>query len=176
MIVLVTGIDDSGRDDVIETVLKSYKNIMPANTLIKASDFIPDISAERSISRLEKIRDNGLAALEKTFVAALKKGGNIVVSSGITRSVPQGYMPVLTKDMADTIKPDLMIFMEVVPQNVQAYMQHEHVDWSHQRFERQLAGLFSLQTGSVMKVVKIKSGQVKEALKETADALRAAME
>ncbi|MBM3304230.1 MAG: hypothetical protein FJY76_03965 [Candidatus Aenigmarchaeota archaeon] len=177
MIVLVAGIDDSGRDEITEMVLQGYKTMMPANTLVKAADFIPDISSERDIGRLSRMRDNALVKLEKAVVSSLKKkSGNIILAAGLTRKTLHGYMPVMTDDIVDTIKPDLIILMEILPRRADAYMEHEHVDWGHQRFERQAAGLFSLRSGAPLRVVRVRSGRVRDALKETADALRAAME
>ena len=176
MIVLVAGLDDSGRDELAEMVLQGYKNIMPACTLVKAADFLPDLGSERSLDKLSRIRDNSLVKLEKTLVAGLKKGSNIVLAAGLTKKTIHGYMPAVTKDLVDTIKPDLLVLMEIIPHRVESYMEHEHIDWTHQRFEMQMAGLFSLRSGSPLKIIKVRSGRVKDALKETADALRAAME
>lgn len=177
MIVLVAGIDDSGRDEIVEMVLQSYKNMMPANTLVKASAFIPDLGSERDLGKLSKMRDNALVKLEKAVVSSLKnKSGNIILAAGLTRKTIHGFMPVITEDIVDTIKPDLIIFMEILPARADAYMEHEHIDWAHQRFERQMAGLFSLRASSPLRVVKVRPGRVRDALKDAADALRAAME
>ena len=176
MIVLVAGLDDSGRDEIIEMVLQSYKNMLPANMLIKALDFIPDIGSERSLAKLSKTRDNALVRLEKAVVSSLKEGTNIVLAAGLSRKAIHGYMPVITEDLVDTIKPDIIIFMEILPHRVEAYMEHEHIDWTHQRFERQMASLFSMRTGAPLKIIKVRPGRVKDALKEAADTLRAVME
>lgn len=176
MIVLVTGLDDSGRDEIIEMVLQGYKNMLPANTLIKASDFIPDVGSERSLAKLSKMRDNSLNKLEKTVVSSLKMGANIVLAAGLSIKTVHGLMPVITEDIVETIKPDIIVFMEILPHRVEAYMEHEHVDWTHQRFERQMASLFSMNAGAPLKIIKVRPGRVKDALKEAADTLRAAME
>lgn len=175
MIILVTGLDDSGRDEIAEMVLQSYKNMLPANTLLKAADIMPDFSSERSLGRLSKMRGNALGKLEKAVVSSLKKGANIVMAAGLTAKTAHGYMPVITEDLADTIKPDVIIFMEILPRRVEAYMEHEHIEWAHQRFERQMATVFSMRTGAPLKIIKVRSGRVKDALKDVADAFRAAM-
>jgi adenylate kinase len=176
MIILVAGLDDSGRDEIVEMVLQSYKKMMPVNTLVKAADFIPDVSAERGLDRLSKMRDNSLIKLERTLVSALKNGSNIVLAAGLTRKTVHGYMPVVTRDLVDTIKPDLIVLMEILPRRADDYMEHEHIDWTHQRFERQTAGMFSVRTGAPLRIIKVRPGKVKDALKEAADALRAAMD
>ncbi len=175
MIILVTGLDESGRDEIIEMVLQGCKNMLPHVTLIKASEFMPDIESERSITRLAAMRENALAKLEKTVVSSLKGGGNIVLTGGATKSTKHGYMPLITEDFIEKIKPDLIILMEVVPHRIESYMEHEHMDWQQQKMERYMASMFSLRTGALLRVIRVKSGKVKDAIKESADALRAAM-
>lgn len=176
MIILVVGIDDSGRDDIAEMVLQSYKKIMPKSTLLKAADFLPDFSPERSLARLSRMRDTGIAKLEKSLVSLLKSGGNIVLSSSLSRSTKHGYLPVITEGFIEAIKPDALILLEVVPRRVESYMEHEHIDWMHQRVERHMASIFCARSGAPLKIIKVRHWKVSEALKDVAEALRAAME
>jgi adenylate kinase len=122
------------------------------------------------------MRDHALEKLQNSLVLSLKKNGNIVLAGGLTVSTKYGYMPLITKSFIDTIKPDVIVIMEVVPRRIQAYMEHEHVNWQHQRVERHMASIFCLRTGAPLKFIKVRSGDVKDALKETADIFRAAME
>jgi adenylate kinase len=175
MIILVSGIDDSGRDEIIELVTAHYKSLLPRCKLIKANDFLPDFSTERSVKKLASMRDNSTAKMQSSVIAALKKGANVIVSSSLTKTTIHGYLPVITEEFVDSLKPDFILFMEIVPGHAQAYMEHEHIDWSHQRMERHFASLFSLRTGALLRVLRIRPGNVKGAIKECADALRAGM-
>jgi len=176
MIVLVTGIDDSGRDEIVDMVLQTHKAVMPPAVQVKLADSLPDVSNERSLSKLAAMRDNAASKLEKSVIGLLRKGGNIVVTGCATKATNHGYLPVLTEDFVDKLNQDLIIMMELMPQHVQSYMEHEHVDWLHQRVERHMTSIFSMRTGAPLKVIKVRSGRVKESMKEAFDSMRAAME
>jgi adenylate kinase len=175
MIILVTGLDDSGRDDIVGMVLQSHKGLMPLVSHVRLSDFLPDLGDERSLARLTAIRDNSVSKLEKSVISLLKKGGNIVISGCATKGTIHGYMPVMTEDFTERMKPDLIIFMEVLPHHADAYMEHEHIDWLHQSVEKHITSVFSLNTGAPLRVIKVRPGKIKDAMREALDAMRAAM-
>jgi adenylate kinase len=175
--IFVAGSQESGKDEIMDMILGGYKKMLPAFRYIKFDSIMTKPPAmERDMSRIKAFCRNFRTKLEKALVQELKKGGNLIVNGFFTIKTEQGYVPLLPDDFFEAFRPDLLILIEVLPSRPETYMmQTEHMDWLQQEINRDYMSLYSAKSGAMLKVVNVRLGNIKGALKETADVIRFAM-
>ncbi len=175
--IFVTGNPESGKDEILDMVLRGYKKMLPRFRYIKFDELMPKLpKMERDIDKIKKFCKNFYSKLERKLVQELKKDGNLIVNGYFTIKTEHGYIPILPNAFFETFKPDVIILVEVLPSRPETYMMEtEHMDWLRQEINRDYASLYSAKSGAMVKVVKVKLGSIGGALRETSDVIRFAL-
>lgn len=167
--VFVTGIPESGKDDILELVLKGSKRILPAFRYIEFDKLLNVKGLGRKgIEQMNKTRSKFYKELEGLVAEAMKRNCNIILNGYFTLMTENGYIPVVSREFFDVFRPDLIVVME-------AYPRMHKIDYeysSQQDINRSYASHYSSISGAMLKTIKIQQGEVKKAIKELVDAVK----
>ncbi len=158
--VFVFGDRDSEKNEILSIVLKNYRNI----AVIDFEDiFVKTLASlgKNEINLQTALRDIDNAKKFKTlFVKILKeeiktlpKNKNIIVSGYFTIHTAYGDVILLSEDFFKKHAPDAVIWMESENEKKTPP-------------SREYAVVFSVISGSVLKIIKIKPGNYREAIRE----------
>lgn len=175
--IFVAGNPESGKDEILDMVLRGYKKVLPEFRYIKFDELMPKPpKMERDIDNIRKFCRNFYDKLEKKLTRELKKKGNLIVNGYFTIKTEHGYIPILSDGFFEAFKPDVLVLVEVLPSRPETYMMEtEHMDWLRQEINRDYASLYSAKSGAIIKVVRVKLGNIGGAIRETADIIRFAL-
>jgi adenylate kinase len=171
--VFVTGIPESGKDELLELVLKGSKRILPPFKCIKFEDILnfKQLGGKKSIGEMEKVRARFYQELEKQVGEAIKRNYNIILSGCFTIMTENGYVPVVSKEFFDIFRPDVIVMVEAYPK-VQR-LDYEYA--SQQDINRGYASHYSSISGALLKTIKVQQGEIKETIKELMSIIKFAL-
>jgi len=177
MLIFVSGNPESGKNEILNMVLQGYKKMLPKFRYVKFDDIIPKPpKMERDIDNIKKFCKNFYSKLEKILIRELKKGSNLIINGYFTIKTEQGYIPILPDNFFESFKPDVLILIEVLPSRPETYMMEtEHMDWLQQEINRDYVSFYSAKSGAMVKVIKVKLGNIGGAIRETAGVIRFAL-
>lgn len=187
--ILVTGIQESGKDEIIDMVLTGSRKNLPAFDYFRFDDLLPrspgsshgfDLwSFSDRIQRMHKIQRDFHTKLKKK-TDNLKLSGNHIIANGcFTVKTSGGYLPLISKGSERFFKPDMIVVLDVELKNpvMVRKLGKERVEELkyEQRLNLKYATNYSALTGSAINVVRVEYGNVKEALKDMTDAVTLAL-
>lgn len=181
--IFVTGIEESGKEVILDMVLQSSKKLLPKFRYIKFSEFgVKDIKDTLSsdINKIKKMRNNLNKKLEKIVNEELKKAkSNIIINGYFTLKTQRGYLPAVSAGFFKLLNPDVLINIEFDTNVDKIHIKHVvknigniNTIREYQEINRKYAILYSALTGAPVETIKVKYGNVKKALRETGDIIR----
>jgi hypothetical protein len=138
-IILATGLADSGMDSVIDMVLEGSKKSLSGTRHIRFKD--------------------SFGGVERKATEALKKGYNVVIEGPLTKATSDGYQPLVPAKFFSSYQP-AMIFLFEVPGG------DRDTDYLQQQINRSSASFHATLGGSLLKVISLGKGGVREAIHE----------
>ncbi len=196
-LILVTGVEDSGKDTILEMVLKGSDNTLPKFDYIKFDDLVfknPKAVSSRfghralaesmefseNIDQIISARQEIYKKLEKKINSNLKENTFVIVNGYFTMKTLRGYVPVISEQFFRAFKPEMIVLMEadISPTNGHLLKSgHDHMDavMLQQEINRNYASLYASATDAVLRIIKVKHCGVKDAIRDLREALRFAM-
>ncbi len=183
-LILVTGIPESGRDSIIDMVITGSKKNLPSFEYLKFDNILSmdvDKKAEeldlwsfsKRIRHIHKIQKEFHTSLRTNIKALRSKKNHIIVNGYFTLKTPSGYMPLLSKTDIRFFKPDVIVIVDMDfespvlikklgKEKVRKLKYHQDINLNY-------AMGYSTLTKSVVNVVRVEYGNLKDALKEMVD-------
>jgi adenylate kinase len=160
-IVFVAGLKESGYGTVIDMVLEGSRNKLGRHLrlgfeereLKKMRLMLPE-DTKKSVAGLYK-------DIEKQASAGLKSGSNVIIEGPLTLKTEDGYLPLIPKRFFESFRPDVFILFESQERST-------GIDMLQQEINRSYAAMYASLAGSLLRVISIKKGGVKDALRSTA--------
>ena len=165
-VILVTGLEDSGKNMVIDMVLKGSCNSITDYEQINF-DKIGLKQIKNAITESEirfAIKEFG-RSLEAAVSVALKSSKSAIVDGPLVIKTDLGYTPIVTETLFEAISPDLIILFEAV--NAAG----KKIDTENQEMIKAVAESHCAKTGAPLKIIQIGNGKVKDALKQSRSAI-----
>ncbi len=193
-LIFVAGLEESGKDTLLNLVLNSKnkisdfdriafddiifsktKRISPRlghRALTESLDFCGDMG------EMAKLRDEIHKKLEKKIKSCKKP--LVVINGYFTIKTYHGYVPVMTDQFFKKLRPDMIILMEAdVPEKSRHLLKKgpDYLDSLklQQEIDRNCASLYASVTNAVLKIIKVRHGDVKTAIRKLTDTLTFAM-
>lgn len=182
--ILVTGIEESGKDVILDMILQGSKKLLPKFRYIKFSDLgVGFIEGSSDINKKKKLWDNLNKKLENVVKEELKKKGNIIINGCFTLKTSRGYLPVISADFFKLLKPDVLITIEfdtdidkIHIKPVAKNIGNINSIKEYQSVNRKYAVFYSALTGTPTEIIKVKYGNIKRALRDTKDIVKMYLE
>jgi adenylate kinase len=161
IIVFAAGMRESGRDSIVDMVLRGSRNNLQKHSHVRLNDTkIRKIKGMIS-SDLERARDEFYHGIEGEVSSRLKTGTNIIVDGPLTLKTEDGYLPLVPKEFFESFEPDVFVVFEVKKER-----SAPDIDWTQQEVNRSYAEMYASLAGSPLKIIKVGKGEVKVALRE----------
>lgn len=189
-VILVTGISDSGKDSILEMVLTGSEKNLPdfeymdfdslfTHDVDKDSEEIDLWSFDRRIEHMHRIQKDFHTNLRKKTEQLSKTGNHIIVNGYFTLKTPGGFLPTLTDESVKFFKPDVIIVISVDldgPELLKKFGKEKIRELKdHQEMNLKYAVTYSEMCRSSISVINVEYGNLKEALRETIDAIMLAV-
>ncbi len=157
-IVFVTGFIETGRDTIIDMVLKGSSKKLVGLKHVRFEDM--GVSGLKSAipGNIRKSRDQFYSKVERAASDAMKSGMSVVVEGPLTAKTENGYLPIVPRDFFDSFAPEIIILFEM-PDG-------KDVDSLHQQINRAYAGTYASLAGCPLKIITVKKNGVKYALRD----------
>ncbi len=174
MRLFISGTAESGKDALVELVLNGYRNALKGYSYISFDDIIRRLVGSGRIefgSTLSEIKE-----FESSFSEQLEKAdGKLVINGYFCADTPHGYVPLISRRLFKELSPNLIILFEEdirIMRKSLAASDPVRKLLREQEMNRIWAHSLAAETGSIVKTIKVSSGNVKESLREFADVLR----
>ena len=166
-IVLVMGAQESSKDAIIE-VLQEDRSIPKFEYMSLHEDGLDRNNIKKSLKDFNN-------DIERFVTENLKsQRRNIIINIPITIETNQGYVPVLSGGFFDVIDPDLIIIIEEMP-NIRLRSAERKRIREQQEVNREHAVRYSSGSNSPLKIIKVKPGDVKSAIREAKGVIKPLM-
>ena len=163
-IIFVTGLSKSGYGTILDMVLEGSKKRLGRHIRIGFEERELD-KAKRMIAPDTRKTVTGLyKSIENQISAALKSGVNVVVDGPLTLSTEEGYLPLMPKRFFESFKPEVFLVFEAT--RTEARKGGSGIDWTQQEMNRSYAAMYASLGGSLLKIIPIGRGGVKDALRD----------
>ena len=183
-LIMLIGGKETGKDSIVDVVMQGYskskllKFIRMDNIIQKELGNFKSIDWN-NIEFIEKLRERIHISLEKEIIECFKNGKDVVLEGYFAFEIDNGYIPVLSGNFFDAIKPTAFIFYELhinkkIPrkrEDIEKLLTLE----KEQDVNKHYASVYSSVSGSLLKIIKVKDHGVKQALKETRDVINFAL-
>jgi adenylate kinase len=187
--ILVTGIRESGKDEIIDMVLTGSRKNLPPFDYFKFNDLLPHGSGDSHgfdlwsfndrIQRMHNIQRDFHTKLKKKIDHMKLSENHIIVNGCFTVKTSGGYLPLISKGSEKFFKPDLIVVLEVELKNPVMIKKLGKEKVEELKYEQRLnlkyATNYSVLTSSAINVVRVEYGNVKEALKDMNDIVTLAL-
>ncbi|MFH1978043.1 MAG: AAA family ATPase [Candidatus Aenigmatarchaeota archaeon] len=185
MKILITGTRESGKDAILDLVLEGSRKLLPRFEYSRFHDIMKkSLPKERDVIRKATSFDNFNAKqisdiksnFEKNAIAEftrLAKSQNLIISGYFTIRAKQGYIPLISEKFFKKFSPDVIINLEMrAPDKPKPKDMPEIAGiLKHQETNRIMAVSLATLTGTTVKTIKVRHGNIKYALKELSKTL-----
>lgn len=169
--ILIVGVDESERDTLVQMVVKGNKKIFPKLTVAK----LPDFSEISSFKHLDERRKK----FHKDFDVIAEKKGNIILTGNLSAHTKFGFVPLLTEKPISVFRPDLTILLEVDSHETVLLPEYGIIRKKRStkdiQIQQQLNMQYATMLFSVVKILRVDSGDVKKSLRTLKEVLKAAL-
>ena len=177
--ILVTGINESSKDTILDLVLTGSKKIFPSFEFIDMKPLIkeavpkkkgaikkPHCFVDFNVNDILTIKDNINQGLEKAFAKKIKN--HLIVSGYLTIRTTKGYMPLFVDSVINKLKPDVIINLEIAtPPSKHIDTHAENIRLArHQMTNRSIALSYAASAGCIVKTIIVQKNNIKGAIKE----------
>ena len=196
-LILIAGVEDSGKDTILEMVLQGSKKKLPKFDYVKFDDLVfkkprsvssrfghralaESIEFSENIDQIIKARQDIYTKLEKKVKVNLKAKKFVVVNGYFTMKTLRGYVPIISEQFFKTFKPEMIILMEADASARNRSMLKRGLDYIEatrlqQEINRNYASLYASSTDAVLRIIKVRHGDIKTAITQLRDTLSFAM-
>ena len=112
---------------------------------------------------LLKILLNHHNDIEKKISNAIKSGSNVIVIGPLTIKTHEGYLPLVPRRFFTTFKPEIFMLFEVPKTNSKT---DDIFDWTQQEINRSYASMYAALGNSLLNIIPVGKGSVKDAIRE----------
>ncbi|MBI4176495.1 MAG: hypothetical protein HY518_04770 [Candidatus Aenigmarchaeota archaeon] len=172
-VVFIGGSKESSKDAIVNLIVKS-RGVLPEFEYVRLTDVSNINIRELWKSRAEQLKlRNGLYAKLKKKMDEFQKRevANVIVNCYFTVDTRHGFFPLISEELIKMVKPDMILVIEEdsrkphikYPDEVEKLKRMV----SQQEVNIHYAGLYSYLTTAHLKVIRVRRGHVKAALKET---------
>jgi len=196
-LIFVAGIEDSGKDAILDMVLTGSKHRLPPFDYVRFDDVF--FNKEKSISPrfghralAESMDFSGNAGqitkareqICKKLDSKLKEKSNvdkfIIVNGYFIINTLHGYVPVVSEQFFSSFKPGMIVLMEAEDSDKSRHMLKRGPEYPEsvriqQEINRNYASLYTSATDAVLRIIKVRHGDIKSAIRELREALFFAM-
>ena len=158
--VLVAGSEET--DALVKMVLKGNKKYLPKTTLVK----LPDFSHVKTLKTLKEHQET----FSDKFAAVLNKKTMLVVAGSLVSPSGRGLVPVFTRDVLHSFRPDLIILLEA---NVRDKVMmggyglvKRKIDITHLRRQQDLNRITASMLFAPIHIIPFQKANLKKALRE----------
>mgnify|MGYP000356637450 CR=1 FL=1 len=182
---LVTGVEESNRDEITGLALRGVKKSLPNFRYLRFSDImnIPEgtscLSGDETIDDIHKIREKFRRRLKKMLVSEMKKGTNVIVSTYLTLNTRYGYLPLLSCEFFSVFRPDMLVLMEVETdvkgsrvKRIFGSRENLGLIEEQQRINREYAVQCLSVSDSFLKILRVQPDNIKRTLREVSEIIR----
>lgn len=179
-LVLMIGNRDSGKEDIVKMIVDNYKScknihFIKMDTVLNKELKKFKQASWKNLDFVHKLKENVHASLEKEIIENFQDGKDIILDGYFIYNLDNGYLPILSGSFFDAFKPTLFIFYELyidkkIPRKREAIKKMIEIE-REQEVNRHYANIYSSITGSIIKIIKIKSHGIKNVIKETRDVM-----
>lgn len=160
-IVFVAGLKESGYETIVDMVLEGSRNKLGRHLRLgfergemkKMGLMLPEDTVKSVAGAYKKI--------ENQISAALKSGSSVILECPITLKTIDGYLPLIPKRFFEAFRPDVFILFESKESSA-------GIDLLQQEINRSYAAMYASLGGSLIRIITINKGGVKDALRSTA--------
>jgi len=181
--ILATGIEESGKDSILDMVLNGFKGDLLDFSYLKFDKIIKNLILKQKITNLnslkieefKKLQSSVNSEMERVLQREMKRNANIIINTGLVLKTVRGYFPLLTPEIFNTAKPDIIMLFEIATDkdHISYIIQKEKYDMEdvldRQIINKRYALNYSSSLGCLLKVIKIEFGNLRAAIKETKD-------
>lgn len=174
-VVMVTGIEETDKNTIIDLAMSRSRKLLPNFSRV---DFETGVKVvEENIEEsLEVVRDELseiYAGFEKDVIGKMKSdGGHIILNTQLAAKTMHGYVPLVPAEFFKTFKPDVIILMEADPKDVAKTEEEAREIRERQEINRHYATVYSMSFGSVLKIIRLKKGNVTGAVSELLETMK----
>ncbi len=173
-LVFFVGIDETERGSIVEMVAKNYRDSAPGFKLIKIES-MPNMD-DINMAKMSEKKKMFLQKIEKSI--QISGGRNVVLSGQLVHRIKDGYLPLLSEEFIEKIKPDFFVFFYVDTDslktlggklNISDVKRRQDMNWECMKS-------YCLRMGVPMKMVKVTHGDIKSVIASTYQILKSAFE
>jgi adenylate kinase len=155
--ILITGTEETDKDVIIDLTLKGTNKILPKFDYLCFTDFKIKKSVEESQRTFVK------KIMEKIKKTKSKKPRNLIINCNFIEKNKEYYIPTVTENFFDEVKPDFIILMKAVKK-------HLDEDW-----QRITESYIISNLKKEIKIIKVEEGNIKKAIKSLRETLKSIM-
>jgi adenylate kinase len=196
-LILVTGLEDSGKDTILDMVLQGSKQTLPDFDHIKFDELIfkktksvssrfghsalaESMDFSKNIDQIIKTRQDIYSKLEKNIKANIEAKKSVILNGYFTMKTRRGFVPIISEQFFKTFKPDMIVLMEADASIKNGHIVKKGPDHIEsvklqQEINRNYASLYASTTDAVLVIIKVSHGDVKSAIRELRSCLTFAM-
>ncbi|RLI98567.1 MAG: hypothetical protein DRO99_00430 [Candidatus Aenigmatarchaeota archaeon] len=169
-IIFITGLEETGRDTIVEMTIGGSKNsLMDFKHVSFEKLGISGLKDELS-DTVRKARDGFYKNVEREVSDALRSGLSVIVEGPITMKTENGYLPLVPKEFFEAFSPDVIMLFETPHERG-----NSRIDWKQQHINRAYAAMYASLGGSLLKIIEVSKGEVKDALRECKEVMSSVM-
>jgi len=189
MLAVVTGIPGTGKTTVASKAMELLAREGVKFEMITYGSVMFDIAKERKLveNRDEMRKLSSMVQKDVQETAAgrihdMSKKGNFVLDTHCSIKTPKGYLPGLPENILRKLKPDVIVIVESVAEEINLRRQSdksrdrddEGVEGIrlHQDMNRNFGASYSVLCGACVKIIQNPQGRVEQAASEMAGVLR----
>jgi adenylate kinase len=151
MKILVTGLQNAVEESVVKLALERVEGKAEFKTL-SFSDFTDEEETPAEELRLIKATQQKVTDGIRMKLIGTSRG-NIIINGYCTVKTKLGFFPVITREIMEALKPDLMAHIDVDPRALEGKIVNRKEFEDHQDFERSYSLLLCTSTGYGMKII-----------------------
>jgi len=196
-LILVTGVEDSGKDTILEMVLQGSKNRLPDFDYVKFDDLVfkkaksvssrfghralaESMEFSENIDQIIKTRQEIYTKLEKKVKTDVKTNMFVIINGYFTMKTLRGHVPIISEQFFRAFRPELIVLMEADVSDRNRHLLKKGSDHMEsvklqQEINRNYASLYASATDAVLKIIRVKHGDIKSAIVDLRDVLKFAM-
>lgn len=166
-IVMVTGIQETDKDTIIDLALSRSKKMLPNFSRV---DFSAGVKAvedkiEESMDMVREELESTYDSLQKSMIEKMKgEGGHIVLNIQLAAKTMHGYVPLVPAALFKNFRPDVIVLMESDPREVAKTEEDIKEVRERQEINRHYATVYSMMYGAVLKILQVRKGSVTAAV------------
>lgn len=181
--ILVVGDRESGKDDLIEFVLKRGKKLLPDFGYIKFDDYLTRgvyHTYDKSLKDIKKLQSGFQRRVIKDFEELKKIHQNIIINGHFFVEMKHGFVSLMNSDLYNVFKPDALIIIELYPQRVdprfRMFKKQNPFDIRSLKLQqdiiRKFATMYTSSGDTILKVVQVEKDKVNQAFNEVMDTVK----